>query len=577
MAAQGQLDQAVSAVRAKLRLSPSDPKTLSVLGFLQMQAGDLDAAIGHFERALARHPQAAHAHSNLAGALFQRRRLAEAERHYERALETQPSYLPALSGLLVTKTQLDDIDGALAVAEAGLKWHPGSADLKINQCYALLSAARVEEAALMMSRSAQSDPRKRRLLTALAFAANYLGWPAEDVFQIHRSFGDLTELDRPAPRHARSSDDDWIRVGILSSDLKSHSVAYFLLPALRARPGGFRIVCFSAGRGKPGDPMATALRDASDEWVDIASMDDPSIDRAIRTRSIDVLVELNGHSLGNRLSALDRCPAPVVVTAIGYPNTTGHPAIGWRIVDSTTDPAGSERFCTERLLRIDPCFLCYSPPAEAPMPSLPPHGEAVTFGSFNHAAKIQDETAAAWGRLLSEVPDARLLLKSQTLRSRAASETVLMRLEQHGISRNRVEILPYADTVEEHLALYSRVHVALDTMPYNGTTTTCEALWMGVPVVATVGDRHASRVSASLLRAAGCPELVGSDAASFCGIAARIARDRARLLEYRTGLRRQMTASPLMDAPSYGKRFFGALRDAWDAQGATPSPGGSAT
>jgi predicted O-linked N-acetylglucosamine transferase (SPINDLY family) len=562
MAAHGQLDQAVSAVRAKLRLNPSDPKTLSVLGFLQMQAGDLDAAIGHFERALARHPQAAHAHANLAGALFQRQRLRDAERHYERALESQPSYLPALSGLLVTKTQLDDIDGALAVAEAGLKWHPSSADLKINQCYALLSAARVEEAAQLMRRAAGSDPKRRRLLTALAFAANYLPWSAADILDVHRSFGELAGSAQAVRPQGRSSADERIRVGILSSDLKTHSVAYFLLPALRSRPARYRVVCFSAGRGRPGDPIATAIREASDEWVDVASMDDPSIDRAIRTRSIDVLLELNGHSLGNRLSALDGCPAPVIVTAIGYPNTTGHPAIGWRIVDSTTDPPGSERFCTERLLRIDPCFLCYSPPAGATAPSLPPRGGALTFGSFNHAAKIQEDTAAAWGRLLSEVQDARLMLKSQTLRSKAASETVLGRLERHGVSRDRVEIVPYADTVEEHLMLYSRVHVALDTMPYNGTTTTCEALWMGVPVVTIEGSRHASRVGASLLRAAGCSELVAADQDSFCRIAAGIARDLERIAHYRSGLRDRMSCSPLMDAARYAERFFGALETA---------------
>ena len=571
LAGQGKIQQALTVVRTRLRVNPLDPKTLSVLAFLELQAGDLDSAIVHFERALSRHPEAAHAHANLAGALFHRERLGDAERHYERALERHPDYLPALAGLIVTKTRRHDIDGALELAEAALSRQPASIDLMINRCYALLSAARVEEAARAMQAALRSDPSSRRMITALAFASNYLPWTAAEILEQHRMFGEAVRSPAAAP--ARVGRHEPLRIGLLSSDLKSHSVAYFLLPLLLARPSGFRVECFSAGNARPGDRMATALREASDDWVDVTAMDDSNVDRAIRAREVDVLVELNGHSLGNRLSALDHRPAPVIVTAIGYPNTTAHPAVGWRIVDSTTDPPGAERYCTERLLRIDPCFLCYSPPEGAPEPSLPPPGQPWTFGSFNHAAKIQDETAAAWGRLLSELPGARLLLKSQTLKARAASETVLSRLERHGISRDRVEIVTYTDTVEEHLSLYSRMHVALDTMPYNGTTTTCESLWMGVPVVTIEGSRHAARVSSSLLRAAGCPELVAQDAAAFCEIARQLVSSESRIAEYRFSLRDRMSKSPLMDAQRYAQRFFGALRHAWESEvGRGPTP-----
>jgi protein O-GlcNAc transferase len=577
LAAEGQVDQAIAGTRSRLRINPRDPRTLGVLAYLLMQSGDLDGGIEHFERALRHAPNEAHAHANLAGALFHRGRLREAEHHYTRALAVLPTHLGALAGIVVTRTRLDDIEGALAAADAALARQPNLPDVAVNRAYALVSAARVADAADGLRQAAKSAPGNRRLLGAIAFLVNYLSTSHEDILACHRDYGASISAMARASAPPKRAAGEVLTVGILSSDLKSHSVGYFLLPALRARPPGFRVVCFSTGSCKPSDPLAAALRAASDDWVDVAAAHDAGIDRAIRSRGIDVVVELNGHTLGNRLTALDARPAPVIVSAIGYPNTTGHPAVGWRVVDSTTDPPGAEHRCTEQLLRIDPCFLCYEPPPRAAAPSMPPEDLPVTFGSFNLAAKIQDETAAAWALVFRALPDARLLLKSQTLQARAASETILARLQRHGIARERVDIVPYTDTVEDHLSLYSRMHVALDTMPYNGTTTTCEALWMGVPVVAIEGDRHASRVSSSLLRAAGCPELVGSDAASFREIAVRVARDRAKLLEYRTGLRSRMTASPLMDAPSYARRFFGALRDAWEVQTAALSPDGSAT
>jgi protein O-GlcNAc transferase len=577
LAAEGRVDQAIADARTRLRIDRHDPRTLGVLGFLLMQSGDLDGAIDHFERALRHAPGEAHAHANLAGALFHRSRLREAEHHYKRALDALPTHLGALTGIVITRTRLDDIEGALEAADAALARQPNLPDVAVNRAYALLSAARVADAADGLRQAAKSTPGNRRLRSATAFLLNYLPLSDEDILACHRDYGATTPTVVRAPPPPERAAKSTLTVGILSSDLKSHSVGYFLLPALRTRPPGFRVVCYSTGSSKPGDPLAAALRAASDAWVDVAAADDAGIDRAIRSRGIDVLVELNGHSLGNRLTALDARPAPVIVSAIGYPNTTGHPAVGWRVVDATTDPPGTEQRCTERLLRIDPCFLCYEPPPAAAAPSMPPEDLPITFGSFNLAAKIQDETAAAWALVLRAMPDARLLLKSPTLQAKAASETILARLERHGIARERVDIVPYTDTVEDHLRLYSRMHIALDTMPYNGTTTTCEALWMGVPVVTIAGGRHASRVSTSLLRAAGCPELVGSDAASFCEIAVRVARSRATLAAYRSGLRSQMTASPLMDAPAYARRFFGALRDAWEAQGAAPPPGGSET
>ena len=292
-------------------------------------------------------------------------------------------------------------------------------------------------------------------------------------------------------------------------------------------------------------------------------MDDATLDAAIRMRRIDVLLELSGHTNGGRLRALDRKPAPVIVTAIGYPNTTGHPAVDVRIVDSITDPPGSEACATERLVRIDPCFLCFTPPEDAGTPTLPPVDAPITFGSFNLAAKIAPEAIAMWSAAMAAVPGSRLLLKSRTLVDPGTRQRLVDRLVAGGIAADRVETLAYSPSVADHLALYSRMHVALDTFPYHGATTTCEALWMGVPVVSLAGDRHAARVGASLLAAAGWPELVASTPEEFARLAARLATDRSRLAEFRATARDRLRTSPLLDSAAYAARFHAALRDCW--------------
>jgi predicted O-linked N-acetylglucosamine transferase (SPINDLY family) len=251
------------------------------------------------------------------------------------------------------------------------------------------------------------------------------------------------------------------------------------------------------------------------------------------------------------------------VTAIGYPNTTGHPCVDARVVDSITDPPGTDHRCTERLLRLDPCFLCYAPPEDAPHPSMPDPGSPVTFGSFNETKKVRAESVALWAGALRELPDSRLVIKARSAAEPTVRASLLGRFASAGIDPARVEILPFAADTRSHLAMYSRVHVGLDPTPYNGTTTTCEALWMGVPVVTLTGDRHASRVGTSLLHAIGMAEWCAATPADFTRIAVGLARDPGRLASLRGSLRDTVRRSPLADGPAYGRRFHAAIRECW--------------
>jgi predicted O-linked N-acetylglucosamine transferase (SPINDLY family) len=319
------------------------------------------------------------------------------------------------------------------------------------------------------------------------------------------------------------------------------------------------LVAFSGAPRAWADGVTARLRAGCRRWHEVGAMDDATLDALIRTERIDVLLELAGHTTGHRLAAIARKPAPVIVTAIGYPDTTGVPAIDLRLVDSITDPPGSDSLCTERPLRIDPCFLCYTPPIEAPEPAMPPAETPITFGSFNNIAKVVPSTVALWSRALRAVPDSRLLLKSIGLDDPSIRTLVAERFAREGIDPSRIDLRDAGLDRGSHLALYGQVHVALDPTPYNGTTTTCEALWMGVPVVTLQGHRHASRVSSSLLTACGCVDWIARDADSFTRIAAKLAADRESLARIRASLRGAMRASPLLDAPAYAQRLFAAL------------------
>ncbi len=570
-AAEGRIDAALASMRLQVKLNPKDLECGAVLGMLLVSGGQVEQAVTQLSRTLAHHPNSAMAHNNLANALMQAGRLEESARHYERALALHPDHRQALLGLAFCRTSLNQSDAALAASERGLLLEPGWTEMNINHCHALAAADRLEDAIATMRQVLAQRPDDAELRGQYLFALNYLSLPAAEIADEHRAVA-LGAKGTPQPPELDRDPDRPLRIGVLSGDLKTHSVAFFADAPLSRMPDGWTLTVFSLSAGGKKDAMTDRFRELADEWVDAAPLSAASLDKAIRDRRIDVLVELGGHTSGGRMQALDRKPAPVVVSAIGYPNTTGHPSVDWRVVDSITDPPGTDALCTERLLRLDPCFLCYRPPEGTAEPAMPAPDAPITFGSFNLTSKVREETISLWSRVLAAVPGSRLLLKSKSMQDPGMRARLLSRLAAGGIGEERVETIAYTATVEQHLELYSRIHVALDSTPYNGTTTTCEALWMGVPVVSVRGDRHAARVGASLLAAAGCAELLAEDRDAFVAIAAGLARDGARLAGYRTGLRGRLRASALMDADAYARRFHGAMRDAWRARCAEARP-----
>jgi predicted O-linked N-acetylglucosamine transferase (SPINDLY family) len=361
-----------------------------------------------------------------------------------------------------------------------------------------------------------------------------------------------------------------LRLGYLSSDFREHSVASFIEPLLRNHDRArFEVYCYS-DLPTP-DATTQQIRREADAWRDITKLNDAEAARLVREDHIDILFDLAGHTGNNRLGIFAAQPALVQIAYLGYPNTTGLHTVAYRITDTVADPPGKEAYYSERLLHLDGCFLCYQPlsgaPDVAPLPAL--SNGYVTFGSFNNYSKLNANVLEVWAEVLRQIPGSRLLLKCPALTDEAIRARVLAHFRTLGIEDNRLELLGHTRTRAEHLAVYGRVDIALDTFFYNGTTTTCEALWMGVPVLSLMGRRHAGRVGASLLTTVGLTDWLVDTTEAYVSAARHHAGDFAALGQLRASLRGQVQASMLCDAHAFARRFEAALLRVIEGTGKT--------
>jgi protein O-GlcNAc transferase len=369
-----------------------------------------------------------------------------------------------------------------------------------------------------------------------------------------------------APPFANSRDPARrLRVAYLSADFRYHAVSFFFQPLLAHHdPAAVEIFCYAEVENP--DPVTAYLQQLGGTWRDTTALADEALRAQLRADGIDIAVDLAGHTGGNRLRALAVKAAPVTATWLGYPTTTGLGAIDWRVTDARVDPPGAEAFHSEKLLRLGEVFLCFAPymtqvPDPAPVPSAA-RGH-VTFGSFNNLQKMSPSTVSSWARILDTVTGSRLLLKSLAFREPSGQRSFLDLFATYGIGADRIELRLPQPAMPDHLGSYADVDIALDPFPYNGTTTTCEAMWMGVPVVALIGDRHSGRVGFDLLSQVGMAELAAADIDAYVAAAVALAGDRLRLEALRSRLRERMRASPLCDAPRFARAFEEGLRRMW--------------
>lgn len=357
------------------------------------------------------------------------------------------------------------------------------------------------------------------------------------------------------------------RIALISCDLRDHAVARFLEPWLAHRDrAAFEYIGVSLLG--PADETTARLRSYCDSWVDVSGRPDDQIISLIREAKPDIAIDLSGLHVTARPAIFARRVAPIQITYLGYAGTSGIPAMDFRLVDENTDPPGAESLSTEKLIRLNGSFLCFSPDPRTPEPSSTAQPGELTFCSFNAQQKITDTTLDLWSATLRAVPHAKLLLKSRTLSDPRTREILNAAFAFRAIDPSRVNIAPHAPDYRSHLEIYNQADIALDTFPYNGTTTTCEALAMGLPVLTLAGQSHASRVGASLLTAAGLKENIASSPADYAPLAAKVAKEKMSqdaIARVRSKLdhRNSFVASHLCNGKGFASRFEHALHNIW--------------
>ncbi len=507
------------------------PGPWELLGAIALERGENDLARERYETALALAGDSVHALCNAAESNRQAGRNARALELSARALVLEPGYGPALH----------------------------------SQALTLQSCWRIDEALAVYRQLAQLQPDASQAFAGYLFLLILLGADALEVRAEHCRWAEINAepLRAHAAPHANAPDPlRRLRIGYVSADFREHAASSFVEPILAGHDrAAFEIYCYSSTPQL--DAASARLQGLAARWRDLRWQSDAAVAKLVREDAIDILVDLSGHTNGNRLGVFARKPAPVQITYLGYPATTGMRAMDYRLSDALLDPAGAaDGYYVERLLRLPHSLWCYRPSPDMPEPGPAPaqRAGAVSFGSLNSMLKLTPQLVALWSRLLLSLPQSRLILA--TIGPGEARERIAAEFARHGVPAAALSFrapLPR----EQFWGLYREIDIALDSYPCNGGATTCEAMWSGVPLVSLAGDLFQSRAGLSLLSAVGLPELVAHSEAEFIETARALALDSERLARLRRGMRERMRASALMDEPGFVRALEALYRSAW--------------
>jgi len=559
--------EAAECYRRAIRLQPDFAIAHYNLGLALWEQGRVAEAIPAYQRAIELQPDFAPAYNNLGVAYLQQNLFEPAIACLTRLLELRPDDRSAATNLSVALAQQGRFEAATKLCRQALLVVPGDPQIMMNLAGALRGCGRNEEALALLDQVLALDPQNVDAHSNRLLTRQY----APDV-SLQRLLDDHVVWDQRHAQPFRATGPSWtnpatenrlLRLGFVSPDLGRHAVGQFLVRVLEELDRSqFTTLCYS-DRTQP-DDMTLRLRRASGYWRDVRGLSDEDLARQIRQDGIDVLFDLAGHTQGNRLSVFARRPAPVQITWLGYVGTTGLEAMDYLLADGQEIPPPLEPFYRERVLRMPDGYACYDPPVDAPPPGPPPvmSNGWMTFGSFNNPAKLSPATIALWAKVLARIPGSRLLLKFRGMDDPAVASRLHTLFAQLGIGPQRLQLSGWSPHVEL-LQAYSKIDLSLDTLPYGGGLTTCESLWMGVPVLTRPGETFASRHALSHLSAAGLTETIAADDDSFVELAARLAADLPHLAELRAGLRAQVAHSPLCDGPRFARNFERLIQDAW--------------
>ncbi len=598
----GKLEQAEVLYRRVLQQEPREPDALHMLGVIAYQTGNYpaalelinraisvrntdpgifvnlgatyaamqhsDEAVSCYRRALTINPNNAEANCNLGGILAKQMMLDEAVALCQRALKVKPDFAEAWSNLGLAYMYQDKLDLAVDSLNKAIQRLPHSAQAYRNLGITYGRQGKPDQAITCLERALALKSDYIEVYDSLFFAYLYGGnVSSKKVHEAHRRYAALLEdpLRPECIKHTNDCDPNRrLRIGYMSPDFRQHSVAFFIEPLLALHDSNAFEVFAYYNHGKD-DEVTARIRALVDHWVVCINLSDIELAERIQIDGIDILVDLAGHSANNRLPVFARKPAPVQVTYLGYPETTGLSAINYRLTTAEVDPPGNDAYNSERLWRLPHTLWCYRPSPDTPASK---HGaqygakpkDSICFGSTNNFTKVSPESIALWGRILRELPSSHLVMTR--VPEGSARQLLLDRFASQGIGADRLKlhnILPLPEWYE----ISNDIDIALDPFPYNGTTTTCELLWLGIPVVTLIGKTSVSRSGYALLKSVGLEMLCACDQEEYVKIALELAEDPARLAVLHTGIRKRMEDSPLRDEAGLTHDIEAAYRAMW--------------
>ncbi|MBP2303077.1 tetratricopeptide repeat protein [Azospirillum picis] len=525
--------QAIALLREFLNIEPHNADAWHVLGMCLYDAKGASAAIPAYKTAIQKDKKKFSAYLNLTAVFNKHSNPGAAARTARELLRTEPKYFA----------------------------------IHVNYGLALASLGKSHEAVASFKAVIDSDPGNHPCHSNYVFYSQYLDdISPKALYERHLAWSmrHAEPLRRSWPKHRNTPDPNRrLRIGYVSPDLKGHSCAWFMLDLL-AQHDHAAVEVFVYANLEQEDGVTALLKRNVDVWHNVSTLSETACARQIHEDRVDILIDLAGHTARNSLLTFACKPAPVQVTWLGYPGTTGLSAIDYRLSDPWLTPEGTPELFSEQIYNLPRVSHCFHPPAApepSPLPAL--RNGHITFGSFNTFAKISDTAARLWSSALAQVPTARLLLKSRYISSDEAREAVLDRFRRAGADLSRIDLVNGNERQHDHLQQYGQVDIALDSFPYGGMTTTCEALWMGVPVITMAGERTSARYGTSVLNAVGMGDLVATTPDEFGAIAARLAGDFDRLAHLRANLRARMANSPLCDGAGFARALEAAYRDMW--------------
>ncbi len=571
----GRLDEAAASFEQALALRPSLMAAHVSLAQVLDARGDLAGAVASLGRALALRPDHAIGHYNLGVLLGRLGRRGEAIAAYQRAIALQPGFVDAHTNLANALQAQGMLEASEAAYRGAVARSPDAPGLHMNLAMALNSQGRLDDSMAEFEQVLRLQPDDAVAQHAWLCGLNYRSDTTPTaLLSEHRRWAEQFE-PRPAQVHPNDrAPGRRLRVGYVSADLHNHPVGFFLAPVFGAHdPAEVEVFCYS--NGERADAMTGQLRQAAGQWREIGGLTDEAAALQIRQDRIDILVDLSGHTPSNRLGLFAHRAAPLQASWLGYAATTGLAEMDYLLMDPATAPQGAEAWCSEALVRLPHTRFCYGPPVDAPAPAPPPSIKRgrVTFGSFNNLIKIGPEVAALWAAVLAAVPGSRLVLKWESLSDGGVRRRIGQLFAAAGVRAKALEFRGFSPHAEM-LAEYGDIDIALDPFPFCGGLTSCEALWMGVPVVTLPQDRFASRQTLGFLRNLGLDDLAAASPEDYIAVAAALSADVVRRETLRAALRPRMAASALCDGKAFTTTLEASYREMWRrwCAGLAPAP-----